>query len=104
MSPRRGEVWWVNLDPVIGREVSRRRPALVVSPDEMNRALGTVFVAPITTTIRPWATRCTVRIDGKPRSLALDQIRVVDRARLIRKHTEIDPGPALDILQRMFAP
>jgi len=104
VSPRRGEVWWVNLDLVIGREISKRRPALVVSPDEMNRALGTVIVAPITSIIRPWATRYTVRIDGKPRSVALDQIRTVDRARLARKHAEIDPAPALDILRRMFAP
>lgn len=104
MSPRRGEVWWVNLDPVIGREISKRRPALVVSPDEMNRALRTVIVAPITSSIRPWATRYTVRIGGKPRSVALDQIRMVDTSRLSRKHAEIDPAPALDILQRMFAP
>jgi len=51
--PRRGEVWWVELDPARGREISKRRPALVVSPDEMNRGLGTVIVAPVTTTIRP---------------------------------------------------
>ena len=101
--PRRGEVWWVNLDPVRGREISKRRPALVVSPDEMNRALGTVIVAPITTTIRPWATRYTIRISGKPRSVALDQIRVVDSGRLIRKLVELDPAPALDILGQMFA-
>ncbi|MGQ0750599.1 MAG: type II toxin-antitoxin system PemK/MazF family toxin [Betaproteobacteria bacterium] len=103
MSPCRGEVWWVNLDPVIGREIAKRRPALVVSPDEMNRALGTVIVAPITSTIRPWATRYTVKIDGRARSAALDQIRVVDRRRLVRRHAHIDPLPALDILQRMFA-
>jgi len=101
--PHRGEVWWVNLDPVRGRELAKRRPGLVVSPDEMNRALGTVIVAPITTTIRPWATRHTVRIGGKPRSVALDQIRMVDTSRLTRKLTALDPGPALDILQRMFA-
>ena len=100
--PHRGEVWWVSLDPVRGREIAKRRPALVVSPDEMNRALGTVIVAPITTTIRPWATRYTARIEGKLRSVALDQIRMVDTARLTRKLTELDPGPALDILQRMF--
>jgi mRNA interferase MazF len=100
---RRGEVWWVNLDPVIGREIAKRRPALVVSPDEMNRALGTVIVAPITSTLRAWPTRYTVRLRGKARSVALDQIRVVDAARLARKLAAIDPDPALDILQRMFA-
>ena len=101
--PRRGEVWLVSLDPVRGREMSKRRPALVVSPNEMNLGLGTVIVAPITTTIRPWATRCTVRMSGKPRSVALDQIRVVDGSRLIRKIGDLDPLPALDVLQRMFA-
>jgi mRNA interferase MazF len=101
--PRRGEVWWVELDPVRGREMSKRRPALVVSPDEMNRGLGTVIVAPVTSTIRPWATRYTVRMGGKLRSVALDQIRMVDNSRLARKLAELDPAPALDRLQRMFA-
>jgi len=102
--PRRGEVWWVELDPARGREMSKRRPALVVSPDEMNRGLGTVIVAPVTTTIRPWATRYTVRIGGKIRSVALDQIRMVDNSRLSRKLADLDPGPALERLQQMFAP
>lgn len=102
--PRRGEVWWVSLDPTRGRELAKRRPALVVSPDEMNRTLGTVIVAPVTMTILPWATRYTVRIEGRPRSVALDQLRMVDASRLTRKLTQLDPTPALDILQRMFAP
>ena len=102
--PRRGEVWWVELDPARGREMSKRRPALVVSPDEMNRGLGTVIVAPVTTTIRPWATRYAVRIGGKLRSVALDQIRMVDNSRLSKKLTELDPAPALERLQQMFAP
>ena len=84
--------------------MSKRRPALVVSPDEMNRGLGTVIVAPVTTTIRPWATRYTVRIGGKIRSVALDQIRMVDNSRLSRKLADLDPGPALERLQQMFAP
>jgi mRNA interferase MazF len=102
--PRRGEVWWVELDPARGREMSKHRPALVVSPDEMNRGLGTAIVAPVTTTIRPWATRFTVRIGGKVRSVALDQIRMVDNSRLSKKLAEIDPAPALERLQQMFAP
>ena len=102
--PRRGEVWWVELDPARGREMSKRRSALVVSPDEMNRALGTVIVAPATTTIRPWATRFTVRVGGKLRSVALDQIRIVDNSRLTKRLAELDPAPALERLQKMFAP
>ncbi len=84
--------------------MSKRRPALVVSPDEMNRGLGTVIVAPVTTTLRPWATRFTVRIGGKVRSVALDQIRMVDNSRLAKKMAELDPAPALERLQQMFAP
>ncbi len=102
--PRRGEVWWVDLEPVRGRELAKRRPALVVSPDEMNRGLGTAIVAPITTTIRPWATRYNVKISGKLRSVALDQIRMVDNARLTKKLAELNPLPALVILREIFTP
>ncbi len=102
--PRRGEVWWVDLEPVRGREFAKRRPALVVSPDEMNRGLGTAIVAPITTTIRPWATRYNVEISGKLRSVALDQIRMVDNSRLTRKLAALDPEPALVILREIFTP
>lgn len=102
--PCRGEVWWVDLEPVRGREMSKRRPALVVSPDEMNRGLGTSIVAPLTTTVRPWATRYTVRVSGKTRSMAVDQIRMIDNSRLVKKVLNLDPAPALEILQRMFAP
>ena len=94
----------MELDPARGREMTKRRPALVVSPDEINRGLGTLIVAPVTTTIRPWATRYTVRIGGKLRSVALDQIRMVDNSRLTKKLAELDPAPALERLQQMFAP
>jgi mRNA interferase MazF len=83
--------------------MSKRRPALVISPDEMNRGLGTVIAAPVTTTIRPWATRYTVRIGGKVRSVALDQIPMVDNSRLSKKLADLDPAAALERLQRMFA-
>jgi mRNA interferase MazF len=101
--PRQGEVYWVNLDPVRGREMSKRRPGLVVSPDEMNAHLGTVIVAPVTSTLRPWATRYTVTLSGKSRSVALDQIRSIDAARLGKRITALDPTPALQILRAMFA-
>ena len=58
----------------------------------------------LATTIKPWATRFTVRIGGKVRSVALDQIRMVDHSRLTKKLAEIDPAPALERLQQMFAP
>ena len=101
--PRQGEIWWVNLDPTVGREISKKRPCLVVSPDDMNAHLGTVIAAPLTSTLREWPTRITVRLQRQQSSIALDQIRMVDRTRLVKKMTAIDPEPALDVLREMFA-
>ena len=101
--PRRGEVYWVALDPTVGREIRKTRPALVVSPDEMNQALGTVVLAPITSTIRDFPTRYTIRLQRKTASVALDQIRTVSVERLLKKMTTVDPQPAVTILREMFA-
>ena len=100
--PRRGEIYWVNLNPARGREMSKRRPALIVSPDEMNEILGTVIVAPITSTLRPWATRYTLTLSGRLRSVALDQIRMIDSGRLGKRVGSVNPEPALGILRAMF--
>jgi mRNA interferase MazF len=102
--PRQGEIYWASLDPTVGREIAKRRPVLIVSPDSMNRNLQTVIAAPITTTIRPWPTRYVIQIRGRPRSVALDQIRCLSIARLVSKIYTVDPRPALRILQDMFAP
>ncbi len=101
--PRQGEIYWVNLNPVRGREMSKRRPGLVVSPDEMNEGLGTVIVAPLTSTLRPWATRYTFTLAGRPRSVALDQVRAVDSGRLGKRIASVNAAPALEILRAMFA-
>ena len=101
--PRQGEIYWINLNPVRGREMSKRRPGMVVSPDEMNEGLGTVIVAPLTSTLRPWATRYTLTLGGKPRSVALDQVRAIDAGRLGRRIASANPAPALEILRAMFA-
>ena len=101
--PRRGEIYWVALDPTAGREIRKTRPALVVSPDEMNQALGTVVLAPITSTVRDFPTRYTIRLQRKSASVALDQIRTVSGERLLKKMTTVDPQPALAILREMFA-
>ena len=101
--PRQGEIWWVNFDPTVGREVSKKRPCLVVSPDDMNAHLGTVIAAPLTSTLREWPTRITIRLQRQQSSVALDQIRMVDRTRLVKKMTAMDPEPALDVLREMFA-
>ena len=83
--PGRDEVWLVSLDPARGAEIQKTRPCLVISPDEMNRYLQTVIVAPMTTVARPYPTRVRVRFQGKSGQVALDQVRAVDRQRLVRK-------------------
>lgn len=102
--PVQGDIWWVNLDPTVGKEISKRRPCLIVSPDDMNAYLGTVIAAPITSTIKPWPTRVTVVLQRKKSSIALDQMRAIDRMRLIKKMTHIDAEPVLEVLREMFAP
>lgn len=83
--PRRDEVWLVSLDPALGVEIQKTRPCLVLSPHEMNQHLRTVVVAPMTTVARPYPTRVPIRFQGKPGQVALDQLRAVDRQRLLRK-------------------
>lgn len=83
--PRQDEVWLVTLDPVQGVEIQKTRPCLVLSPDEMNQHLQTVIVAPMTTVTRSYPTRVPIRFQGKRGQVALDQLRAVDRQRLVRK-------------------
>lgn len=84
-TPARDEVWLVNLDPTQGSEIRKTRPCVVVSPDEMNLYLQTVIVAPMTTTLRAYPTRVPVRFHGKQGQVALDQLRAIDRHRMVRK-------------------
>jgi mRNA interferase MazF len=104
--PRRDEIWLIRLDPSLGSEIKKTRPCLVVSPDEMNEPLQTVLVAPMTTTMRSYPTRVTISFRGKTGQIALDQLRAVDRERLIRK-LGIIPAKAVretsGVLLEMFA-
>jgi len=104
--PRRDEVWLIRLDPSLGAEIRKTRPCLVVSPDEMNEPLQTVLVAPMTTTLRNYPTRVTLKFQGKTGQIALDQIRAIDRERLVRKLGTIPArvGQEIsDVLLEMFA-
>jgi len=92
--PRRDEVWLVTLDPTQGAEIQKTRPCLVVSPDEMNHHLRTVMVAPMTTVTRPYPTRVQVRFQGKRGQVVLDQLRAIDRQRLVRKLGTVSAGTA----------
>jgi len=81
-------IFLVKLDPTTGAETAKTRPCVIVSPDELNRALATVIVAPMTTVRRGWPTRVWVEFQGKTGEIALDQIRAVDKTRLAWISTE----------------
>ncbi len=102
----RFEVYLVSLDPTVGGEIKKTRPCLIVSPDEMNHHIRTVIVAPMTTKGRAYPTRVACRFKGKTGQVVLDQLRTVDRARLVRRLGKISPKAAdrvLALLQEMFA-
>ncbi len=86
---RRGDVYWVELDPTVGSEIQKTRPCLIVSPDDMNAALPRVIIAPITSKGQALGCRPEVVIAGKPGRILLDQIRTVDKARLKGKLGDI---------------
>ena len=83
--PRRDEVWLIALDPSKGSEIRKTRPCLIVSPDEMNEPLQIVLVAPMTTTQRSYPSRVSLIFRNKAGQVALDQLRAVDRQRLVRR-------------------
>lgn len=101
MVAKRFEVHLVNLDPTIGREIQKTRPCLIVSPDEMNRHIATVIVAPMTTKGRPYPTRIECQFEGKPGQIVLDQLRTVDKRRLVKRLGRIDKMTAQAVLANL---
>ncbi len=87
---KRGEVYWVNLDPTFGSEIKKTRPALIVSPNDLNEALPRVIIAPLTSKGQPLGCRPEIVFNNRPSRLLLDQIRSVDKRRLLDKMGEID--------------
>ncbi len=103
----RFDVFLVNLDPTIGVEIQKRRPCLIISPDEMNRNVKTAIIAPMMTKSRNFPTRIACEFAGKTGFVVLDQIRSVDKVRLTKKLGEIDEETqvkVLDKLQEIFSP
>ncbi len=103
----RFDVYVVRLDPTTGHEVQKTRPAVVISPDEMNRRVQTVIIAPLTSTIRDYPTRITLRFQNREGQIMLDQIRSVDRTRLVDFMGRVDAAAESKILRclaEMFAP
>jgi mRNA interferase MazF len=108
MVVKRFEVHLVNPDPTIGSEIRKARPCLIISPDEMNRYIATAIVAPMTTKgRRDYPTRVKCSFKGKEGQVVLDQLRTVDKSRLVQKLGRIDQQTqeeVLSILAEMFAP
>ncbi len=103
--PKLDDVWLVELEPVMGSEIQKTRPCVIISPDEMNEHLRTVIVAPMTTAGRPYPTRVNVRFQGKRGQVALDQIRPVDRQRLLHRLGTVSKktaGELAALLVQMF--
>ena len=106
MVVKRFDVYLVALDPTVGSEIQKTRPCLIVSPDEMNRHIATVIVAPMTTKGRPYPTRVVCRFQGRDGQIVLDPLRTVDKARLVKRLGRISPEPqrsVLALLAEMFA-
>lgn len=103
---KRGEIWLVNLDPTIGSEIQKTRPCVVISPPEMHNYLRTAIVAPMTTGSHPAPFRIAVRHAGKGGLILLDQIRTIDKARLVKRSGRIAPSTlaaTLAALAEIFA-
>lgn len=104
---RRGDVFLVSLDPARGREIQKTRPCVIVSPDELNSYLRTFIVAPLTTGGHPYPFRIPCRFEGRAGYVVIDQIRTIDRGRLMRRLGKLSPsslGRVLAVLQEMFTP
>lgn len=107
MEINRFDAFLVNLDPTVGHEITKIRPCLVISPNEMNRHISTVIVAPMTTKGKKYPTRIVCSFQGKKGQIVLDQIRTVDRKRLVKKLGIISKKTqtkTLTLLQELFAP
>lgn len=106
MEIKRFDVCLANIDPTIGSEIKKTRPCLIISPDEMNRHIRTVIVAPMTTAGKNYPTRVDCRFQNKKGQIVLDQVRTIDKARLVKNLGSIDDDTQLKVitvLQRLFA-
>jgi len=106
MVANRFDVYLINLDPTVGSEIQKTRPCVIISPDEMNRHIHTVIVAPMTTAGKEYPTRITCKFKKKNGYVVLDQIRTIDKKRLIKNLGTLDSETQVKIvsvLQRLFA-
>ncbi|MEG1521971.1 MAG: type II toxin-antitoxin system PemK/MazF family toxin [Bacteroidales bacterium] len=102
---KRFSVYWINLDPTQGSEINKKRPCVVISPDELNRYLNTVIVMPLTFTLRDYPWRVLCDINGKKGEIATDQIRCIDRSRVgdcLATLSNSERNNLLDVIAKMF--
>jgi mRNA interferase MazF len=100
---KRGEVYWVNLDPTVGSEIKKTRPCLIVSPDDLNNALPRIIIAPLTTQGQKLGCRPEIVFNNKHQRILLDQLRTIDKTRLGDKMGEIENRLWHPILLEMLA-
>ncbi len=103
---KRGEIWFVNLDPTVGSEIQKTRPCVIISPPEMHDYLRTAIIAPMTTGSHPAPFRIRARHGGKDGLILLDQIRAIDKSRLVKRAGALSPSSmnaTLDALAEVFA-
>ena len=106
MVVNRFDVYLINLDPTIGSEIQKTRPCLIISPDEMNRNIRTVIIAPMTTAGKEYPTRIECIFKGKKGQIVLDQTGTIDKTRLIKNIGTLDSETQLKVLallQRLFS-
>ena len=106
MVVNRFDVYLINLDPTVGSEIQKTRPCVIISPDEMNRHIQTVIVAPMTTAGKEYPTRIACVFESRKGHIVLDQLRTIDKKRLIKRLGSLDPEiqfKVTSVLQRLFA-
>ena len=102
----RFEVYFINLDPTIGSEIKKTRPCVIISPNEMNHNISTLIIAPLTSKLKNYPTRVPCKVEGKQGQIVLDQIRTVDKSRLVKKINTLNKVTqikVLNILKEMFS-
>ena len=103
---KRFEIYFIEFDPTKGSEINKTRPAVIISPDEMNRALNTVIIAPLTSTLKNYPSRVNCTVKNKKGQVALDQMRAIDKSRILNKLAilkEKEQNEVLTILQEIFS-
>ncbi len=102
MVVKRFEIYYVQLDPTIGSEINKMRPCVIISSTEINKVLNTIIIAPLTSTLRNYPSRINCLVNKKNGQIALDQIRTIDKIRLIKKIALLDQNTSKQVLETLI--